>query len=244
MTKIMDKEDCVYRLVPILIAMLKDESPDVPLQIISHLENVNEVVGIDILKENLLPCIQELSIDLNWRVRLAVIENIPILAKQLKLEIFQDKLNMMCLNFLWDNVYSIRSAAIINLKKLCEIFGSEWANEEIIKKLLQSKSDILQVFTFRITLLHALTELISVVSNDIILEQILPFIEHLNDDKVPNIRFNVAKAYYVVVEKLGKNDYANLINNSILPKLNELMKDEDPDVRYFANESFAKIESL
>lgn len=100
------------------------------------------------------------------------------------------------------------------------------------------------MFTFRITLLHALTELISVVSNDIILEQILPFIEHLNDDKVPNIRFNVAKAYYVVVEKLGKNDYANLINNSILPKLNELMKDEDPDVRYFANESFAKIESL
>lgn len=244
MAKIMDREDCVYRLVPILISMLKDESPDVPLQIISHLENVNEVVGIEILKENLLPCIQELSIDLNWRVRLAVIENIPILAKQLKLEIFQEKLNMMCLNFLWDNVYSIRSAAITNLKKLCEIFGSEWANEEIIKKLLQSKSDILQVFTFRITLLHALTELISVVSNDIILEQILPFIEHLNDDKVPNIRFNVAKAYYVVVEKLGKNDYANLINNSILPKLNELIKDEDPDVRYFANVSFSKIENL
>ena len=244
MAKIMDREDCVYRLVPILIAMLKDESPDVPLQIISHLENVNEVVGIEILKENLLPCIQELSIDLNWRVRLAVIENIPILAKQLKLEIFQDKLNLMCLNFLWDNVYSIRSAAITNLKKLCEIFGSDWANEEIIKKLLQSKSDILQVFTFRITLLQALTELISVVSNDIILEQILPFIEHLNDDKVPNIRFNVAKAYYVVVKKLGKKDYSNLISNSILPKLKKLIEDEDPDVRYFANDSFNKIESL
>lgn len=244
MAKIMDKEDCVYRLVPILIAMLKDESPDVPLQIISHLENVNEVVGIEILKENLLPCIQELSIDLNWRVRLAVIENIPVLAKQLKLEIFQDKLNLLCLNFLWDNVYSIRSAAIQNLKKLCEIFGSDWANEEIIKKLLQSKSDILQVFTFRITLLQALTELISVVSNDIILEQILPFIEHLNDDKVPNIRFNVAKAYYVVVKKLGKTDYSNLINNSILPKLKELIADKDPDVRYFANDSFKKIENL
>lgn len=244
MAKIMDKEDCVYRLVPILIAMLKDESPDVPLQIISHLENVNEVVGIEILKENLLPCIQELSIDLNWRVRLAVIENIPVLAKQLKLEIFQDKLNLLCLNFLWDNVYSIRSAAIKNLKKLCEIFGSDWANEEIIKKLLQSKSDILQVFTFRITLLQALTELISVVSNDIILEQILPFIEHLNDDKVPNIRFNVAKAYYVVVKKLGKKDYSNLINNSILPKLKELIADRDPDVRYFANDSFKKIENL
>ncbi|XBW35004.1 hypothetical protein QEN19_000569 [Hanseniaspora menglaensis] len=244
MAKIMDREDCVYRLVPILIVMLKDESPDVPLQIISHLENVNEVVGIEILKENLLPCIQELSIDLNWRVRLAVIENIPILAKQLKLEIFQDKLNLMCLNFLWDNVYSIRAAAIQNLKKLCEIFGSDWANEEIIKKLLQSKSDILQVFTFRITLLQALTELITVVSNDIILDQILPFIEHLNDDKVPNIRFNVAKAYYVVVSKLGKKDYSNLINNSILPKLKELMVDTDTDVRYFANDSFNKIESL
>jgi hypothetical protein len=41
------------------------------------------VIGIDLLSQSLLPAIVELASDKQWRVRLAIIENIPLLAAQL-----------------------------------------------------------------------------------------------------------------------------------------------------------------
>ncbi len=41
------------------------------------------VIGIQLLSQSLLPAIVELAEDKQWRVRLAIIENIPLLASQL-----------------------------------------------------------------------------------------------------------------------------------------------------------------
>ena len=41
------------------------------------------VIGIEPLSQSLLPAIIDLAEDKQWRVRLAIIENIPLLAKQL-----------------------------------------------------------------------------------------------------------------------------------------------------------------
>ena len=43
--------------------MLKDEFPDVRLHIISKLEHVNKVIGIELLSQSLLPAITTLSED-------------------------------------------------------------------------------------------------------------------------------------------------------------------------------------
>jgi hypothetical protein len=50
---------------------------------------VNQVIGIDLLAQSLLPAIEELAEDKHWRVRLAIIEHIPLLASQLGAEFFQ-----------------------------------------------------------------------------------------------------------------------------------------------------------
>ncbi len=70
-------------LVPIFLLLLKDETSDVRLNIISNLEKVSKVIGIDLLSQSLLPAIVELAEDKQWRVRLAILEHIPILASQL-----------------------------------------------------------------------------------------------------------------------------------------------------------------
>ena len=44
---------------------------------------VNQVIGIDLLAQSLLPAIEELAADKHWRVRLAIIEYVPLLAAQL-----------------------------------------------------------------------------------------------------------------------------------------------------------------
>lgn len=78
--------------------------------------------------------------------------------------------------------------------------------------------------------------------------------DRLVTDEIPNIRFNVAKSYAVLidtlrrlpaegtlldVEKSGQPVTTSpkgqdLIQNQILPNLEKLQQDEDVDVRYFA----------
>ena len=134
------------------LQMLKDEFPDVRLHIISKLELVNQglypfhhviakltaitVIGIELLSQSLLPAIMQLAEDKQWRVRLAIIEYIPLLASQLGVKFFDEKLSNLCMSWLGDTVFSIREAATHNLKKLTEVFGVEWASEAIIPRVM------------------------------------------------------------------------------------------------------------
>lgn len=94
------------------------------------------VIGIEPLSQSLLPAIVQLAEDKQWRVRLAIIEYIPLLASQLGVSFFNEKLSNLCMSWLGDTVFSIREAATTNLKKLTEVFGVEWANEAIIPKVM------------------------------------------------------------------------------------------------------------
>lgn len=94
------------------------------------------MIGIELLSQSLLPAIVQLAEDKQWRVRLAIIEYIPLLAKQLGVEFFDEKLGNLCMSWLGDTVFSIREAATQNLKKLTEVFGVEWARQTIIPKVM------------------------------------------------------------------------------------------------------------
>jgi len=80
-------------------------------------------------------------------------------------------------------------------------------------------------------------------------------LDTLSSDDIPNIRFNVAKSYGVLIdvlkrlpetgtiidlEKSGANGESaspkgrELIQSRILPNLERLQQDDDVDVRYFA----------
>jgi serine/threonine-protein phosphatase 2A regulatory subunit A len=67
-----------------------------------------QVIGIDLLSQSLLPAIVELAEDRHWRVRLAIIEYIPLLASQLGVGFFDDKLGALCMQWLEDKVCIIR----------------------------------------------------------------------------------------------------------------------------------------
>ena len=87
--------------------------------------------------------------------------------------------------------------------------------------------------------------------------------DRLVSDDIPNIRFNVAKSYAVLIDvlkrlntdgtliKIDKEGYApgtgpsprgqELIQHQILPNLEKLQQDDDVDVRYFATTAAASI---
>ena len=102
-----------------------------------HRTKRNLVIGIDKLSSSLLPAIVTLAEDKQWRVRLAIIEHVPLLASQLGVNFFDEKLNSLCMSWLGDTVFSIREASTQNLKKLTEVFGVEWASTAIVPKVME-----------------------------------------------------------------------------------------------------------
>lgn len=79
-----------------------------------------QVIGIDLLSQSLLPAIVELAEDRHWRVRLAIIEYIPLLASQLGVGFFDDKLGALCMQWLQDKVctYSILCYVVKYMRNL------------------------------------------------------------------------------------------------------------------------------
>jgi serine/threonine-protein phosphatase 2A regulatory subunit A len=89
---------------------------------------------------------------------------------------------------------------------------------------------------------------------EVIAKSILPMLDKLVVDDIPNIRFNVAKTYDVLIsvlrrlpdqgtiyslEKAGGSFSPSprgmeLIQQRVLPMLEKLQKDDDVDVRFFA----------
>ncbi|KAI3402818.2 TPD3 [Candida oxycetoniae] len=259
LSPILERQATIDKLLPIFLTMLKDEFPDVRLNIISNLSVVNETIGINLLSTNLLPAITELAQDHKWRVRLAIIEYIPKLAEQLGESFFNDELLSLCLSWLWDPVFAIREAAVNNLKNLTVIFGSQWAAKEILSRLLNQDDKIdeddkidYSNFIIRITCLFAVTSLIPVIDHKILIEKVLPFINSLITDAVPNIRFNVAKSYLTLVETLAKDEQAKanpeelkkLINLQVLSNLQKLETDDDVDVRFYSTKSIKGINEM
>lgn len=184
------------------------------------------------------------------------------------------------MGWLGDTVFSIREAATHNLKKLTEVFGVEWASEAIIPKVMAMGSH--PNYLYRMTTCFAISvgaassprrripayfflqTLATVISLDVIDKSILPMLDKLVADDIPNIRFNVAKTYSVLIDvlkrlpetgtissldKAGSPESSpspksmELIQSRILPSLEKLRKDDDVDVRYFATTAAAGIPS-
>jgi len=224
---IFGKETTIEHL-DLFLHLLKDEYPDVRLNVISKLDAVNKVIGIDLLSQSLLPAIVELAEDKQWRVRLAIIEYIPLLATQLGVEFFNEKLSNLCMTWLGDSVYSVRDAATSNLKKLTEVFGIEWAQNNIVPKVLSLY--IHPNYLYRMTTLFAISVLSSVVEVETIHRCMLPLVIRMAADVVPNIRFNVARTLSTLVPRLDPI----IVESRVKPCLKMLSEDQDRDVKFFA----------
>lgn len=242
LSPILGKDVTINYLLPIFIEMLKDDYSNVRLNIISNLQIVNNVIGIQLLNESLIPAITSLANDKLWRIRLAIIQQIPLLANQLGISFFNNNsLSQLSINWLNDPVYSIREAAVDNLAQLSQLFGDDWCKVNVIDKMLEIKtSNEFNNFITRLTCLFTFTHLIEVVDSSLLIDYVYPFIIDLAEDKVPNIRFNVAKSLQLLAKKLdSKTDLENIVNI-----LKNLQNDIDQDVRYYAQQALESIQNV
>jgi|TARA_B110000285_G_C15006695_1_gene554227 serine/threonine-protein phosphatase 2A regulatory subunit A len=80
---VIEKGPTNEHILPIFLALLRDESSDVRLNLFKRLEDLNKVIGLENLQQSIVPALKDLSEDKNWRIKLSVVEQYPALAKQL-----------------------------------------------------------------------------------------------------------------------------------------------------------------
>jgi serine/threonine-protein phosphatase 2A regulatory subunit A len=233
---ILGKDATISHLVPPILLLLRDAASEVRLNLISSLESLNSVIGVDLLSQSLLPAILDLSQDGKWRIRLAIIQQIPLLAKQLGKDFFTDKLSSICVNWLGDDIATIRDAATMNLKELTGIFGTEWACEHLLPHIddIRHHSSYLR----RLTAVQACARMAVEMDPAIAQIEVLPLLLEMATDTVPNIRFNVAQSLGSIAFICDVSTY----QQQILPVLSLLQEDMDRDVRFYADKAAAKME--
>ena len=102
----------------------------------------------------------ELAGDNKWRVRLAIVSHIPLLADQLGKEVFEEKLSELALELLTDKVYAIREAACENIRRLVRIFEIDWVKRKLLPKLNSLVRD--ENYLRRLNVLPGITGLLQI----------------------------------------------------------------------------------
>ncbi|XP_042555999.1 serine/threonine-protein phosphatase 2A 65 kDa regulatory subunit A alpha isoform-like [Dipodomys spectabilis] len=221
LSPLLGKDNTIDHLLPLFLAQLRDRCLEVRLNIISNLDYVKEIFAIRQLSQSLLPAIVELAQDAKWRVRLAIIEYMSLVARQLGVEFFDEKLNSLCIAWLVDHVYAICKAATSNLKKLVEKFRKEWAHATIIPKVLAMSGD--PNYLHRMTTLFCINVLSEVCRQDITTKHMLPTVVRMAGDPFAKVRFNVAKS----LQKIRPILHNSTLQSEVKPVLENLTQDQD-----------------
>merc|ERR1711953_1061749 len=132
------------------------------------------------LSQSLLPAIVELAEDTKWRVRLAIIEYMPLLAGQLGVDFFDEKLN------------SLRMTCLFCINVLAEACGAEITERQLLPTVLGMATD--SVANVRFNVAKTLQQISTVVPAAALQAQIRPCIEKLNNDSDFDVRYYASEA--------------------------------------------------
>lgn len=219
-------------LLPICQSLAKDELADVRNNIISKVDVLGQVIGNDAAVDTILPTLLDLAKDVKWRVRMEVVGKTSSLARQMGLDIFEKKLLPIVISGLGDHVFSIREKACEQVCELVGNFGVEWAIERLFPSALA-------VFFKSTNYLHRMTSLL-IVANVVdkmkpaqIENHLLPLVLTACKDDVANVRFASAKTLAKLIPRVEKSVY----ESQIKAILQGMVKDDDVDVQYFAEEA-------
>ncbi|VAI16872.1 unnamed protein product [Triticum turgidum subsp. durum] len=253
--KLLEPQDCVAHILPVIVNFSQDKSWRVRYMVANQLYELCEAVGPEPTRADLVPAYVRLLRDNEAEVRIAaagkVMKFCRILSPQLAIqhilpcvkELSSDSSQhvrsalasvIMGMAPVLGKVFSIREAAANNLKRLAEEFGPEWAMQHIIPQVLEKINN--PHYLYRMTILQAISLLAPVMGAEITCQKLLPVVINSSKDRVPNIKFNVAKVLQSLVPILDQS--------TVKPCLVELSEDPDVDVRYYANQALQACDQI
>ncbi|KAA6400935.1 MAG: putative Serine/threonine-protein phosphatase 2A 65 kDa regulatory subunit A [Streblomastix strix] len=231
------KEKTVSELIPIAKDVLQnEETPEVRFAFLTKVDQLLSVIESGAVSDLLRQHLEPLATDRQWRIRQSVLLLIPILAKIMPPDFFNTaNLLKISLNLLGDSVFAVRESACSNLKELTIIMGEQWAKTVLIPNITKIAAE--KNYLYRMTTLFAVQSLSTAFSGEDIESNLLPIINPLVRDNVPNIRFNLARTLRHLADKLS----SDVIKTKIQPVLEHLLLDKDKDVKFFAQQALQEL---
>lgn len=233
--------DCV---LPSIIKLLRDPTPEVRLKVLEAVPNLGAVVDIRHMKEMLIPMLKDLfeERDENWNIRMAIINLVPYLAEKLSIDVLQNmSLWSLVVMSLIDKVFIVRQAAGNTMLRLAKRNDAKWMKKYILPELEKLRCS--EKYTLRVDAISRVTELLKSLGLHFCGEELIEnFVLSMVNDSVPNVRFNVAKALLSLRLQFPEDRLLN--GQSVSKCLGELVRDVDDDVRYYAHAAISRQAGL
>ena len=214
---------------PIFLTLIKDENIEIRMSLINNLSELNKVIEINNIVESIMPPIKEISANKSWRVRIQIMEIVPVLAKLFNQHLFMTNIFPICITSLMDSVFSIREASC----KLFVTIYKDTKNEEFEKKLLEKLNELClsSSYLLRNTALVYIKFYIEKLEDKIYLDffekKLVGIVFNLSKDKIANVRINCA----FILNKIKNIKFKDSkINGEINNIIEILKKDKDGDV--------------
>jgi len=229
--------DANAHLTPLLLMFLRpEEAPEVRLKVISALDRIAAAVGPDVVGKKILPALETLGGDGQWRVRRVILDQLPLLAATLGADVFSARLFDVFCAGLSDRVAEVRKAAAAVITPLGDSLGERWVTSALLPKL-RELHDASASYLDRITVLYAVCALAAAKAASGSIPVLVPLVESALRDAVPNVRFVGVRAAAAVARHTRDAALGTRIRSAI----GGLRTDADSDVKFFATQAVAGL---
>ena len=146
--------------------LLKDENSEVKLCVVSGLVKIANVIGQDLLTQNLLTALTNMTKDGQWRVRMSVFELIADLAIIYGKEVYVKQLGHIFMGYLTNTAASVRQMGISKSAILAQSFKQDWVMNEYIPVVNNHYNVDKKGYNYRMCCLNSMAAIMPYVLKD------------------------------------------------------------------------------
>lgn len=236
LASVIDRHSANASIVPLFVQILRESDNEASVALLTSLLTYVDKVDLAGMTPAILPVILEIAGETHWRVKVVIIKLIPSFANVLGIDEFTKKLFPLVNTWLSDSIYSVREQMSSQLGALVQQFGVDWGTQALAPVILQFKNN--QNYLIRQVTLMCVNHLQGFLPMNVLVKNFLPVVLHMSNDRVANVKFQVAKTLLLFV---GTNEPK--VNQQVQACLKTLSNDSDTDVKYFACMALLKCQS-
>nr|KAF6276440.1 protein phosphatase 2 scaffold subunit Aalpha [Pipistrellus kuhlii] len=201
LSPILGKDNTIEHLLPLFLAQLKDECPEVRLNIISNLDCVNEVIGIrqlgvEFFDEKLNSLCMAWLVDHVYAIREAATSNLKKLVEKFGKEWAHATIIPKVLAMSGDPNYLHRMTTLFCINVLSEVCGQEITTKHMLPTVLRMAGD--PVANVRFNVAKSLQKIGPILDNSTLQSEVKPILEKLTQDQDVDVKYFAQEALSVL----------------------------------------------
>ena len=211
--------------------LIKDENENIKIDIINLIISLKDHKDLLQIIDYIYDLIQKLSEDLNFKVRLSLINNFPEILQFPKITYnFKQLVLNIYIKFLEDNEDQIRNACCLNLEEITKLLINEINFNKLLQNLNKLTKD--QKTFVRNSLAENIFKICPLLNKKQLNEIIFPMFNDLINDENFDIRINLVNNVINLSKNSDLNNISNFITDKIIPSIIEISQNKSWRIRH------------